>query len=150
MSIGRNRPTTTYRGGCHCGRVAFEVRGRLRTASVCNCSICTGKGYLHWIVARSRFRLLTPESALATYTFNTGTARHHFCPVCGVASFYVPRSDPDKIDVNVRCLAGVDLGALKLETFDGRNWERAFRERGARSRARRGRAPRKAAAGKPG
>ena len=115
--------TRVYRGGCHCGRVAFEVTGALDKAQQCNCSICTKKGYLHWIVAREAFRLLTPQDDLATYTFNTGLAKHHFCPRCGVASFYIPRSDPDKIDVNVRCLEGVDLERLKIEHFDGRNWE---------------------------
>ena len=52
----------TYRGGCHCGKVAFEVDGDLTAAGQCNCSICTKKAYLHWIVERDRFRLLTPES----------------------------------------------------------------------------------------
>ena len=112
-----------YRGGCHCGRVAYDVRGDLERASQCNCSICTKKGYLHWIVARENFRLLTPRDDLATYTFNTGVAQHHFCPRCGVASFYVPRSDPDKIDINVRCLEGVDLSSLTMDHFDGQNWE---------------------------
>jgi hypothetical protein len=122
----------TYRGGCHCGRVAFEVEGTCERVSECNCSICTKKGYLHWIVPRGTFRLLTPEEHLATYTFNTGVARHRFCKVCGVASFYIPRSDPDKIDVNARCLDGVDLSALRVERFDGQNWEDAYRrERGA-------------------
>ena len=54
-------------------------------------------------------------------------ARHHFCPRCGVAPFYVPRSDPDKIDVNARCLDGVDPEALPRRSFDGRNWEQAYR-----------------------
>ncbi len=124
----------TYRGGCHCGRVAYEVEGELRRVSECNCSICTKKGYLHWIVERDRFRLLTPESALATYQFNTKTARHFFCPTCGIASFYVPRSDPDKIDVNVRCIEGVDFLALEIDRFDGQNWEAAQEaHRGARA-----------------
>jgi hypothetical protein len=120
---------TTYRGGCHCGQVAFEVSGDLRSVTECNCSICTRKGYLHWIVPRDAFQLLTPESNLATYRFNTGVARHHFCPRCGVAPFYIPRSDPDKIDVNVRCLEGIDVARLRIEKFDGRNWESAFRAR---------------------
>jgi hypothetical protein len=115
--------TRVYRGGCHCGRVAYEVTGVLERASQCNCSICTRKGYLHWIVARENFRMLTPQADLATYTFNTGLAKHHFCPRCGVASFYVPRSDPDKIDVNVRCLDEVDLASLPLGFFDGQHWE---------------------------
>jgi len=95
----------------------------LGRAEQCNCSICTKKGYLHWIIPRENFRLLTPHEDLATYTFNTGVAKHHFCPRCGVAPFYVPRSDPDKIDVNVRCLEGFDISALRLDHFDGRNWE---------------------------
>ena len=119
----------TYRGGCHCGKVAFEVDGELTAAGQCNCSICAKKAYLHWIVERDRFRLLTPEANLAVYSFNTKTAKHYFCPVCGVASFYVPRSDPDKIDINVRCLDGVDVSKLEVYFFDGRNWEEAHRSR---------------------
>jgi hypothetical protein len=118
---------SVYRGGCHCGRVAYEVSGPIEQISQCNCSICTKKGYLHWIVSRERFRLLTPPAQLATYTFNTGVAKHSFCPVCGVASFYVPRSDPDRIDVNVRCLEGLELTGLKVVLFDGQNWEDSMR-----------------------
>jgi hypothetical protein len=85
------------------------------------------KGYVHWYVTRDRFELLTPEGEYSTYRFNTGVARHHFCPICGVAPFYIPRSDPDKIDVNLRCLEDVDLAAIPLRTFDGRHWEEAHR-----------------------
>jgi hypothetical protein len=116
---------TMFRGGCHCGRIAFEVDGDIDRVVECNCSICTKKAYLHWIVACDRFRLLRGEGDLTTYTFNTGVAKHHFCPVCGVAPFYIPRSDPDKIDVNVRCLEGVDAHGLRVERFDGQNWEAA-------------------------
>jgi hypothetical protein len=121
--------TSILRGACHCGRIAFEVDGPVGVVEECNCSICTKKGYLHWIVPRENFRLLTPVESLATYRFNTGIAKHHFCPVCGVAPFYIPRSDPDRMDVNVRCLEGVDPGSLRIERFDGRDWERSYRER---------------------
>jgi hypothetical protein len=124
----------TYRGGCHCGRVAYEIEGDLREVSECNCSICTQKTYLHWIVPRESFRLLTPEKDLATYQFNKRVAQHHFCPVCGVGSFYIPRSDPDKIDVNARCLEGVDVTQLARRHFDGRDWEKAQHERHSRER----------------
>lgn len=122
-----------HRGGCHCGQVAFEVEGPIERVSECNCSICSKKGYLHWIVAPDRFRLLTRPGDISTYRFNTGIAQHHFCSNCGVASFYVPRSDPDMIDVNVRCLEGVDLAALQIEHFDGRNWEAAQRRHRSRT-----------------
>ena len=113
----------TYTGGCHCGRVRFEVTADLTPVTECNCSICARKGYLHLIVPPERFRLLSGADDLATYRFGTMTARHHFCRHCGVASFYVPRSHPDRIDVNVRCLDGVDLRALQIRPFDGRHWE---------------------------
>ena len=84
---------------------------------------------MHIIVPRNRFELLSGESDLVTYTFNTGVAKHHFCRVCGVQSFYVPRSDPDKVDVNARGLDGIDLDALEVTRFDGRNWEEAIQKR---------------------
>jgi hypothetical protein len=98
----------------------------LSTATLCNCSICTKKGFIHLIVPPEDFRLVSGRDELATYEFNTKTAKHHFCRTCGMHPFYVPRSDPDKIDVNVRCLDGVDLKTLEVTTFDGENWERAI------------------------
>lgn len=123
MTAGEVVAEAWSEGGCHCGRVRFAARGVPAVVLVCNCSICTKKAYLHWIIPAAEFRLLTPADALTTYTFNTGVARHSFCATCGCAPFYVPRSDPDKIDVNARCLDHVDLGALAVETFDGANWE---------------------------
>ena len=116
-------------GGCHCGRVRFRVTAELSRVTACNCSICAKKGFLHLIVAREQFELLSGADALTTYRFNTGTARHTFCATCGIHPFYVPRSDPDKIDVNVRCLDGVDVAAIKPHAFDGRHWEDAITER---------------------
>ena len=107
----------------------FEVDGAPEQVVECNCSICTRKGYLHWIVPRARFRLLAGDDALATYRFGSGTAQHHFCRHCGVASFYVPRSHPDGIDVNARCLDDIDLAEIPRRAFDGRNWEAAMAER---------------------
>jgi hypothetical protein len=118
---------TTWRGGCHCGAVAFEVEGELRRVEECNCSICARRAYLHWIVPRAAFRLLTPWDALTAYRFGTGVAQHWFCRTCGICSFYVPRSDPDGISVNARCLEGADLARLEVVPFDGRHWEEAYR-----------------------
>jgi hypothetical protein len=113
----------TYSGGCHCGRVRFEVIADLTRVSECNCSICTRKAYLHVIVPPAQFRLLAGQDDLSTYRFGTRTAAHHFCRHCGVASFYIPRSHPDHVDVNVRCLDDVDVAALSPARFDGRHWE---------------------------
>ena len=117
---------TTYEGGCHCGKVRFRVTADLDRVSECNCSMCAKKGYLHVIVTLEQFELLSGENDLATYEFNTRVAKHHFCRHCGIHSFYVPRSDPDKIDVNVRCLDGVDVDTLHVTRFDGRHWEESM------------------------
>jgi hypothetical protein len=115
----------TWQGGCHCGAVRFEVATDLARIVDCNCSICAKKGFLHLIVAPEKFRLLQGEDALVTYRFNTGTARHTFCGRCGIHAFYTPRSHPDQVDVNVRCIEGIDLAALTIVPFDGQNWEAA-------------------------
>ncbi len=112
-------------GSCHCGRVRFEVDGAPAAVVECNCSICARKGYLHWIVPRSAFRLLAGEDALSTYRFGTGVAQHRFCRHCGIAGFYVPRSHPEGIDVNVRCLEGIDAASLPRREFNGREWDDA-------------------------
>jgi hypothetical protein len=118
--------TMMYRGGCHCGRVRFEVDAPARLEALdCNCSMCSKTAYLHLIVAKSAFRLVEGADALTTYRFNTGAAQHLFCSVCGIKSFYVPRSHPDGYSVNARCLDGIELAAIAVTPFDGRHWERA-------------------------
>jgi hypothetical protein len=113
-------------GGCHCGRVRFHVTTELSRVTECNCSICTKKGFLHLIVPRDRFALVSGREDLTTYRFNTGVAQHQFCGHCGIQSFYIPRSDPDKIDVNVRCLDGIDLEHLEIDRFDGHIWDESI------------------------
>jgi hypothetical protein len=119
----------TYEGGCHCGQVRFRCRGDLTNVSECNCSVCTMKGFLHLIVPRDRFELLSGEDAITTYKFGSGVAKHTFCKHCGIHSFYTPRSAPNGISVNVRCLDGVDAAAVRGNPFDGRHWEDAMRDR---------------------
>jgi hypothetical protein len=115
-------------GGCHCGAVRFRVTADLGRVTECNCSICTKKGFLHLIVPPGRFELIGGKDNLTTYEFNTRTAKHTFCKVCGVHPFYVPRSDPDKIDVNVRCLDDIDLAAISPKRFEGKNWEATMQQ----------------------
>jgi hypothetical protein len=106
--------------------VRFRVTADLSRVTECNCSICAKKGFLHLIVPPAQFELISGADALTTYRFNTGTAKHTFCSTCGIHAFYVPRSDPDKIDVNVRCLDDFDVAAIEPKVFDGKNWEQSM------------------------
>ena len=117
----------THTGGCHCGRVRFEAVAPARVeVSECNCSICSKYGYLHLVVPAKRFKLLSGRESLIEYTFNTGTAKHLFCGVCGVKSFYVPRSHPDGFSVNARCLDAGTIEEMTVRPFNGREWEAQY------------------------
>lgn len=123
-AVAAEASLVTHRGGCHCGAVRFEVDAPADlVVQDCNCSICSKAGFLHLIVPVARFRLRSGESQLVDYRWNSGVARHRFCGVCGIKSFYVPRSNPDGIDVNVRCLDEGTILSLAVELFDGRHWE---------------------------
>ncbi len=112
-----------YQGSCHCGAVKFEIEApEVIECTDCNCSICSKAGFLHLILPLSKFKLLSGLDNISTYTFNTGVAKHTFCKTCGVKAFYTPRSNPDGVDVNVRCLDPVPEN-LVIEKFDGQNWE---------------------------
>jgi hypothetical protein len=123
QSGGERDAEATYEGGCHCGAVRFRVRVRAHQATDCNCSICRKKGYLHLIVPPAQFTLLSGAADLTVYRFNTGAAQHKFCRHCGIHCFYTPRSHPDRVDVNVRCLDGDVIGRFHITPFDGANWE---------------------------
>ena len=113
----------TLTGGCHCGRVRFEVTTEPDIAADdCNCSICRMSGFLHLLVARKEFRLLSGEEEVSLYQFNSNIARHYFCRHCGVKSYYVPRSHPHGISVNVNCLDRDGIESITVTPFDGENW----------------------------
>lgn len=113
-----------HKGHCHCGAVTFEVDAPADIqATHCNCSVCSATGFLGLIVEGDKFHLLTGADALTEYSFNTHTAKHLFCKVCGTKSFYVPRSHPNGFSVNVNCLDKSTIASVTIEEFDGDNWE---------------------------
>ena len=112
-----------YQGGCHCGRVRYEVTTDLSGVIECNCSICSRRG--HWLtfVAADQFRLLQGQDALTDYQFNTHNIHHNFCSTCGVGSF-ARGTNPDgtaMAAINVRCLDDLDLATVKTTKFDGKS-----------------------------
>jgi hypothetical protein len=111
-----------YWGSCHCGQIAFEVEGEIPEVMSCNCSMCQRKGTLMWFVPRQAMTLLTPPEKMSTYKFNKHVIKHRFCPTCGIHPFGegASPSRQETAAINVRCLEGVDLSALKVQHFNGR------------------------------
>ncbi|SDK49427.1 Uncharacterized conserved protein [Methylophilus rhizosphaerae] len=112
-----------YTGSCHCGNIAFEVDGEVKGAMACNCSLCQRKGALMWFVPRVELKLLTPESAIHTYTFNKHVIKHHFCATCGIHP-YGEGVDPNGnaiAAINIRCIEDIDLESIQVQHYDGRS-----------------------------
>jgi hypothetical protein len=118
-----------HTGGCHCGRVKFEVEAPAAIEALeCNCSICAKSGFLHLIVPKDKFTLIRGAEFLTAYRFNTGVAKHLFCSMCGIKSFYAPRSHPDGYSINVRCLEPATISKINITPFDGKHWEQSAAE----------------------
>ncbi len=115
----------THLGGCHCKQIQFEVLGEENIQILnCTCSICSIVNYKHYIVDKSKFKLIKGKDLLSNYTFNTKTAKHIFCKICGIKSFYIPRSHPDSISVNLNCIYSNTVKKIKIIKFDGKNWKK--------------------------
>jgi hypothetical protein len=114
---------TTYKGGCHCGRIAYEFEGEIGEVLECDCSLCAKRGSLLHFVPGAQFRLTTPREALSTYHFNKKVIDHHFCPHCGVSPFSEGKDakGAKMAAVNMRCVEGVDPKSLKVRFFSGRD-----------------------------
>lgn len=109
-------------GSCHCGAVRFDVTLSEGFASArrCTCSICRMRGAVAVTSTPRNFRLLQGEERLSTYRFNSLTAEHHFCSVCGIYTHHKRRSDPEQLGVNVACLEGVSpFDFEEVVVFDG-------------------------------
>lgn len=114
-----------YKGSCHCGKIAFEVEGTIDVALSCNCSLCSRKGALLWLVSRDNLTLLSADDAAGTYTFNKHVVKHRFCPHCGIQPY---SENLERLDangnrmtaINLRCLDGIDLSTIPVREFNGR------------------------------
>ncbi len=114
---------TAYKGGCHCGKVRYEVEAAIEKVVSCNCSICSKKGWLMAFAPLENFRLLSDEKELTDYQFNKKAIHHLFCKTCGVASFGRGEA-PDgtkMVALNARCLDDIDLEGIPVQPFDGKS-----------------------------
>jgi hypothetical protein len=97
----------------------------------CNCSDCAMRRNVHFVVPKSDFELEeSSQEFLTLYTFGTHTAKHYFCKVCGITSFYVPRSNPDGVAVTVHCVDPGTISLAEVKIYDGKNWEASYDKSG--------------------
>ncbi|MCV0395703.1 MAG: GFA family protein [Rhizobiaceae bacterium] len=113
-----------HKASCHCGKVALELDGDLSQANECNCSHCSRKGYLLVFLPRETVTFRSPPEDLPAYRFNRHVINHHFCPDCGCAPFSMGKGPDGRemVAVNLRCVEGIDLEAVKRVPVDGRSF----------------------------
>lgn len=117
----------TYRGSCHCGAVKFEIELDLtQTSYRCNCSICRRTRFWPVVAKPEAFRLLSGQTELTQYLFNTRKNEHYFCKYCGVRAFGVGTETPVGVmyGINLGCLENVsdeELSRIPVTYVDGRN-----------------------------
>lgn len=121
----------TIKGSCHCGAVRFEIDGEIPAQLTrCTCSFCAKRGALLAYFSPGQFQLLPAPSGDSTYRWNTRAVAHHFCPLCGCATY---SDSPDfqldgswdghtrRIGVNARLLDDFDAATADITVIDGKH-----------------------------
>jgi len=111
-------------GGCQCGKVRYEVQMDIGEVIACNCSRCGRLGSLLAFAPLSQFKLLSGDTDLTKFEFNRHTIQHQFCARVGFSrlrSEQFPKTGNKMAAINVRCVDGVDVDALKVKKVDGRS-----------------------------
>ncbi|KAM1011969.1 hypothetical protein ACFX2C_047252 [Malus domestica] len=126
-----------HEGGCHCKNVRLRVKAPSSVVAwSCNCSNCSMRGNTSFIVPAERFQLLNDsEQFLTTYSFGTHMAKHTFCNVCGITSFYRPLSNPDGVVITFRCVDPRTLARVEIKYYNGQNWEASHSQTGIASQS---------------
>jgi hypothetical protein len=120
-AVGGDR-TMSFQGRCHCGAISYTVDEDPPTKAIeCNCSICRRKAYLHHFTTPDKFTFNGSRDDLQVYTFNHHAIRHQSCKTCGCAPFAEGRTPDgkDMVEINLRCMDGLDLAKLSITQFDG-------------------------------
>lgn len=112
-----------HQGGCHCGKVRYEVEMKIENAISCNCSICLKRGSLLDFVPEAQFKIVYGENNLKDYLFNKMVIHHLFCKDCGILPFGrgVAPDGSQVVAVNLRTIDGIILSDLKIQEYDGKN-----------------------------
>lgn len=108
--VGNTVIQSIHKASCHCGAVVMELElpNGIENPRRCDCSICRRKGAIVASVKLSGIKVLQGEELLKLYQFNTYTATHYFCSICGIYTHHQRRSNPNEYGYNVGCLEGVN------------------------------------------
>jgi hypothetical protein len=122
--VGATIINAKHRASCHCGSVVLELDlpNGIVDPRRCDCSICRRKGAIVASVPLAGIKIVKGHDVLKLYQFNTNTAKHYFCSICGIYTHHQRRSNPEQYGYNVGCLEGVNPFEIEnVPTNDGVN-----------------------------
>ena len=103
---------TIVKASCHCGSVQLNIflSNGLDELIRCNCSICKrAKGFAMICLPQEDVQVIEGRESITEYIFNTASAPHFFCIVCGIHTHHKSRSRPDRICINIACIDELNL-----------------------------------------
>jgi hypothetical protein len=124
-------------GGCHCGKIRYQVDGKALTHALCHCNDCrrhAGAPMVGWTMYPIDAVKVT-KGKPKTYE-SSADGRRRFCPDCGTGLFYTNAAilpgiidiqsatydDPEVVPAQVHIQVAERLGWMKsvheLPTFD--------------------------------
>ena len=122
--IGETTIGPVHRASCHCGAVQIDLylpNGVVEPRR-CDCSMCRRRGAIAISVPLAGLKIVAGHEKLKLYQFNSHTAKHYFCSVCGIYTHHQRRSNPQQYGVNLGCLEGVNpFEQGSVPTSDGIN-----------------------------
>ncbi|WP_371994904.1 GFA family protein [Shewanella sp. 10N.286.54.B9] len=100
----------THTASCHCGAVKLSLNLPQGVTDLrrCDCSMCRRRGTIVTSAELDGLKVVSGNDKLSLYQFNTFTAKHYFCSVCGIYTHHQRRSNPNQFGVNVGCIDGVN------------------------------------------
>lgn len=108
--IGDTEIRNSHRATCHCEAIELllDLPDGVVDARRCDCSYCRRRGTIVASVPLDGLHVVSGGEQLALYQFNTRTAKHYFCRICGIHTHHQRRSNPHLYGYNVACLEGVN------------------------------------------
>ncbi|GIU03630.1 hypothetical protein TUM4261_01660 [Shewanella sp. c952] len=70
--------------------------------------MCRRRGTIVTSAELDGLKVVSGNDKLSLYQFNTFTAKHYFCSICGIYTHHQRRSNPNQFGVNVACIDGVN------------------------------------------
>jgi hypothetical protein len=113
--------TTTFKGGCLCGKLRYEATAEPIMAGHCHCADCqknSGSGHAdHIMFPRAAVKIAGKAAEYKSKADSGNTVTRSFCPNCGSPVFGTSSGMPDMMTVRAGSLDDPELFKPQLAVY---------------------------------